>query len=74
MLPKTVVEVGNDWGRLLPYLLFAYSEVPQASLVFRISNWFMGSKFVVPWDILKEMWEASKQSSESVVSYVLTIL
>ena len=26
-----------------------------------------------PLDILKEMWEASKKSTESVVSYVLTI-
>ena len=31
MLRKAANEEGKDWDRLLPYLLFAYREVPQAS-------------------------------------------
>ncbi len=31
MLQKTAKEEGKDWDTLLPYLLFAYREVPQAS-------------------------------------------
>ena len=30
MLRKYVTESGKDWNKLLPYLLFAYREVPQA--------------------------------------------
>ena len=33
MLRKTAVE-GKNWDKLLPYLLFAYREVPQASTGF----------------------------------------
>ncbi|KAL5494045.1 hypothetical protein EMCRGX_G015315 [Ephydatia muelleri] len=29
MLRKTAVDEGKDWDRLLPYVLFAYREVPQ---------------------------------------------
>ena len=34
MLKKAASEDGRDWDRLLPYLLFAYREVPQASTGF----------------------------------------
>ena len=31
MLQKVVTKEGKDWDKLLPYVLFAYREVPQAS-------------------------------------------
>ncbi|KAL5491441.1 hypothetical protein EMCRGX_G016727 [Ephydatia muelleri] len=34
MLQRTVTQEGKDWDRLLPYLLFAYHEVPQTSTGF----------------------------------------
>lgn len=34
MLRRTADEEGKDWDRLIPYLLFAYREVPQASTGF----------------------------------------
>lgn len=34
MLRKTAQEEGKDWDKLIPYLLFAYREVPQASTGF----------------------------------------
>ena len=34
MLKKTACEEGKDWDRLIPYLLFAYREVPQESTGF----------------------------------------
>ena len=34
MLRKTVTDEGKDWDRLLPYVLFAYREVPQSSTRF----------------------------------------
>ena len=34
MLRKVVTKEGKDWGKLLPHVLFAYREVPQASTGF----------------------------------------
>ena len=34
MLRKAVTKEGKDWDKLIPYLLFAYREVPQASTGF----------------------------------------
>ena len=34
MLRKTASEDGKDWDRMIPYLLFAYREVPQSSTGF----------------------------------------
>jgi len=34
ILRKTAKEEGKDWDKLLPYLLFAYREVPQSSTGF----------------------------------------
>lgn len=34
MLRKAVDKEGKDWDKLLPYLLFAYREMPQASTGF----------------------------------------
>ena len=73
MLRKTVDEEGRDWDRLLPYLLFAYREVPQASTGFSPFELVYGRHVRGPLYVLKESWEASKRSTESVVSYVLTI-
>ena len=73
MLRKAASEDGKDWDKLLPYLLFAYREVPQASTGFSPFELIYGRQVRGPLDILKETWEASKRSSESVVSYVFTI-
>ena len=73
MLRKTANEEGKDWDRLLPYLLFAYREVPQASTGFSPFELLYGHHVRGPLDVLKESWEASTKSPESVVSYVLTM-
>ena len=73
MLKKTAVEEGKDWDRLLPYLLFAYREVPQASTGFSPFELVYGRNVRGPLDVLKESWEASTRSPESVVSYVMMV-
>ena len=73
MLRRTADEEGKDWDRLIPYLLFAYREVPQASTGFSPFELLYGRQVRGPLDILRESWEASTKSSESVVSYVLSI-
>ena len=73
MLRKVAKEEGKDWDRFVPYLLFAYREVPQASTGFSPFELLYGRPVRGPLDVLKETWEANKKSDESVVSYVLTI-
>ena len=71
MLKKTAIDEGKEWDRLLPYLLFAYREVPQASTGFSPFELLYGRNVRGPLDILKETWEAKRKSPKSVVSYVL---
>ena len=73
MLRRVATEEGKDWDKLIPYLLFAYREVPQASTGFSPFELLYGRQVRGPLDVLRETWEASIKSSESVVSYVLSI-
>ena len=56
----------KDWDVLLPYLLFAYREVPQSSTGF--SHTVRG-----PLDLLSEAWQGSADGEESVVSHILAV-
>ena len=73
MLRKAATKEGKDWDTLLPYLLFAYREVPQASTGFSPFELIYGHQVRGPLDILRETWESSPKSSESIVSHVLSI-
>lgn len=73
MLKKTVAEEGKDWDKLLPYLLFAYREVPQSSTGFSPFELMYGRAVRRPVDVLRETWEASERSNENVVSYILSV-
>ena len=73
MLRKAAADDGKDWDKLVPYLLFAYREVPQTSTGFSPFELLYSRPVRGPLDILKESWEASKRSSESIISYVLSI-
>ncbi|XP_026050763.1 uncharacterized protein LOC113037671 [Carassius auratus] len=72
MLRKFVSETGEDWDQWLPYLLFAYREVPQASTGFSPFELLYGRDVRGPLALLQEMWEGSPEKEPtSVVSYVL---
>ena len=73
MLRRAATDKGKDWDRLIPYLLFAHREVPQASIVLSPFELLYGRVMRGPLDILKDCWEASSKSNESIVSYVLTM-
>ena len=73
LLRKSATTDGKDWDKLLPYLLFAYREVPQASTGFSPFELVYGRPVRGPLDVVKENWEAEKKSTESVVSYVLSM-
>ena len=58
---------------MLPYLLFAYREVPQTSTGFLRFELLYGRSVQGPLDVLRQAWEAYKKSDGSVVSHVLYI-
>ena len=71
MLRKAVDTEGKNWDKLIPYLLFAYREVPQASTGFSPFELVYGRNVRGPLDVLREAWEGSQSTDESVVSYVI---
>ena len=73
MLRKAVIAEGKDWDKLIPYLLFAYREVPQASTGFSPFELLYGRSVRGPLDIVRDSWVAAKKTDESVVSHVLSI-
>ena len=72
MLRRTAAGDGKDWDKYIPYLLFAYREVPQASTGFSPFELVYGRSVRGPLDVLRETWEANQQSEESIVSYILS--
>ena len=73
MLWKTVNEEGKDWDKLLPYVLFVYREVPQSSTGFSPFELLYRRAVWGPLDILRESWQESERSDESVVSYIMSV-
>uniref|UniRef100_A0A669EG75 Gypsy retrotransposon integrase-like protein 1 n=1 Tax=Oreochromis niloticus TaxID=8128 RepID=A0A669EG75_ORENI len=72
MLRKFVKDTGADWDQWLPFLLFAYREVPQASTGFSPFQLLYGHAVRGPLDVLKEAWEAPNPRKQcNVLSYVL---
>ena len=64
-------EEGKDWDKLLPYVLFAYREVPQETTGFSPFEMLYGREVRGPLDVIRETWEADVSSGESIVSYVV---
>jgi len=71
MVRKVAKKDGKDWDRLLPYLLFAYRGVPQASTGFSPFELLYGQDVRGPLDVLRESLEVGNNENESVVSYLL---
>ncbi len=73
MLRKFVCDSGTDWDQWLPYLLFAYREVPQSSTGFSPFELLYGHEVRGPLALLREMWEGDPGRGEptNVVSYVV---
>ncbi|XP_071944659.1 uncharacterized protein [Antedon mediterranea] len=71
MIRKFVQDDPREWDKLLPYLLFAYREVPQESTGFSPFELLYGWKVRGPLDIMKEMWTGTVTGPQSVVSHVV---
>ena len=73
MLRKTATSEGKDWDTLIPYVLFAYREVPQASTGFSPFELLYGRSVRGPLDVVRETWEATTKSDPNIMSYVLAM-
>ena len=73
LLHKVASGERKDWDKLLPYLLFAYREVPQSSTGFSPFELLYGKTVRGPLDIIKESWECEQNSSENVITYVMSM-
>ena len=72
MVRKMTITEGRSWDKLLlPYVLFAYREVPQASTGFSPFELLYGCEVRGPLDVLRETWEQPTSTDENVVAYVL---
>ena len=71
MLRKYVRDDPRDWDRYIPYLLFAYKEIPQQCTGFSPFELLYGRSVQGPLSILKEHWVDTQNTSDNVVAYVL---
>ncbi len=73
MLRKFVTDTGRDWDKWLPFVLFAYREVPQSSTGFSPFELLYGWQVQGPLDLLKKAWmaPADKTEERSIVKFVL---
>ena len=62
MLRTFVAEEGKDWDKLIPYLLFAYREVPQATTGFSPFELLYGRDIRGPLDVLRESLNLIKEA------------
>ena len=73
MLRRSITESGKEWDKLIPFLLFAYREVPQASTGFSPFELVFGRPVRGPLDVLRETCEQGGKTPESIASYVITM-
>lgn len=69
MLKRMCAEKPRDWDRYLAPLLFAYREVPQASLGFSPFELLYGRHIRGPLSILKEIWSNESLDEEIKTTY-----
>lgn len=69
-LRKYVDETGQDWHLHIPYLLFAYRELPHPSTGYTPFELLYGRNPRGPMDVLKEEWQEPKSGHQSVVTYL----
>lgn len=71
MLRKFVSRNQKDWDEYLPYLLFAYREVPQETTGFSPFDLLYGCHVRGPLDVLREDWTEDRGTAVPVATYVV---
>ena len=71
MLRKFVSRNQKDWDEYLPYLLFAYREVPQETTGFSPFDLLYGRQVRGPLDVLREGWTEDQAAPIPVATYIV---
>ena len=67
MLCRFTDEEGKEWDKTIPYILFTYREVPQATSGFSPFELLFGHDVRGPLDALREQWESAEKSDENAM-------
>ena len=70
MLKKLPDADGKDWDRLIPYVMFAIREVPQASTGFSPFELLYGRQPRGLLDLAREAWETQPSPHRSVIDHI----
>ena len=73
MLRKLCVGQPKDWDRYLPALLFAYREVPQASLGSSPFELLYGRTVKGPMTVRKQLWTDDKAETKVRNTYLCNV-
>ena len=71
MLRKFVSRNQKDWDDYLPYLLFAYREVPQESTGLSPFELLYGRRVRGPLDVLRESWTGCSAEETTAITHVV---
>ena len=73
MLKKLVDEGSIDWDEYIPYVLFAYREVPSETTGFSPYELVYGWPVRGPLGLLKEIWAGNEESEQNLIQYIVDI-
>ena len=73
MLKKLVDEGAKDWDEYIPYVLFAYREVPSETTGFSPFELVYGWPVRGPLGLLKEIWTGNEESEQNLIQYIIDI-
>ena len=73
MLRRVLKGEKRDWDRMLPFVLFAYREVPQATVGFSPFELLYGRDVRGPLDVLQVEWLQNPDAETDVLSYVMDV-
>ena len=71
MIKKFTSRNKRDWDEYLPYLLFAYREVPQESTGFSPFELLYGHRVRGPLDVIREGWTGERGGEMPVATHVV---
>ena len=74
MLRRFAADVRRSWDEVLPYALFAYREVPQASTGFSPFELLYGRHVRSPLDLVRDAWaQPAEELRTTTAQFVLTM-
>ena len=73
MLRRVLNGEKRDWDQMLPFVLFAYREVPQATVGFSPFELLYGRDVRGPLDVLQVEWLQNPDAETDVLSYVMDV-